>query len=76
MGDNDREEAANQRPVSRSRDPSQPIRGQDEEVDMDLRIRELDGVISLGFMKICKDFIRIGCKSLQCWAQYLQRKIP
>ena len=44
--DNDREEAANQRPVSRSRDPSQPIREQDEEVDMDLRIRELDGVIS------------------------------
>ena len=47
--DHDGEEAANQRPVSRSLDHSLPIRRQDEdrEKDIDLKIRELEGVISL-----------------------------
>ena len=43
----DREEAAIQRPVSRSRDHSLPIRRQDEEKDIDQRFRELEGVIFL-----------------------------
>ena len=47
--DHDGEEAANQRPVSRSRDHSKPIRREDEdkEKDIDLKIRELEGAISL-----------------------------
>ena len=43
--DHAREEEANKRLVSRSCDPSQPIRGLDEEEDSDPRMRELDGVI-------------------------------
>ena len=43
----DGEDAANQRPESRSNDQSQPIRRQDKEKDIDLRIKELEGVIFL-----------------------------
>ena len=46
-GDHDGEEAANQRPESRSNDHSQPIRGQEKDKDIDLRIKELEGVIFL-----------------------------
>ena len=42
--DHDWERAANQRQESRTRDHSQPIRRQDEEKDIDQRIRELEGV--------------------------------
>ena len=42
--EHDELEAANQRPVSRSRDHSHQIRRQDEEKDIDQRIRELEGV--------------------------------
>ena len=45
--DYDGEEAANQRPESRSNDYSQPIRREDKEKDIDLRIKELEGVIFL-----------------------------
>ena len=43
------EGSANQRPESRSRDPLKPIRREDEdkEKDIDLKIRELEGVIPL-----------------------------
>lgn len=46
-GDHDGEEAANQRPESISNYQSQPIRRQDKEKDIDLRIKELEGVIFL-----------------------------
>ena len=46
-GDHDGEEAANQRPESRSNDHSQPMRRQEKEKDIDLRIKELEGVIFL-----------------------------
>ena len=46
-GDHDGEEAANQRPESRSNDYSQPMRRQEKEKDIDLRIKELEGVIVL-----------------------------
>ena len=45
--DHDGEEEANQRPESRSNDHSQPIRGQEKDKDIDLRIKELEGVIFL-----------------------------
>ena len=45
--DHDGEEAANQRPESRSNYHSQPIRGQEKDKDIDLRIKELEGVIFL-----------------------------
>ena len=63
------EEAANKRLVSRSCDPSQPIRGLDEEEDSDPRMRELDGVIVLGNIQICTFFFRTGFKSIQCWTE-------
>ena len=58
-----RQEEANKRLVSRSCDPSQPIRGLDEEEDIDPRMRELDGVIVLGNIQICEycNFFRTGC---------------
>ena len=48
--EHDELEAANQRPEW-SNDHSQPIRRQDEEKDIDQRIRELEGVIFLQNLK-------------------------